>query len=122
MLMGCDLLLWECCVCMACMIGMLYRLKVINTVYSEIALARAVIAECLLVSSPHSDFSLMSPSWVRQLNRRRMRMRNARAYIIMTQHYATIVVDTSGQFVYIQSLLRRVFCTLVLFIRILTSV
>ena len=38
------------------MIGMLY------SVYSEMALARAVIAECLLVSSPHSDFS---PSWAR---------------------------------------------------------
>ena len=70
---------------MACMIGMLYRVKVINTVYSEMALARAGIAECLLVSSPHSDFSLMSPSWARQLNRRRMRMRNARAYISTTQ-------------------------------------
>ena len=43
-----------------------YRVKVINT--SEKALARAVIAECLLVSSPHSDFPLMSPSWTRQLN------------------------------------------------------
>ena len=42
---------------MACMIGMLYRVKVVNTVYSEWLLACAVIAECLLVSSSPSDFS-----------------------------------------------------------------